>query len=221
METAPKIYRRYVKPSIIDLEKVGAHYSISSLFAPYGERTDIFSYTVKRVDYHTADAGKLRMALGKANFTSKVTQECEVLTFWVVHFGDHNVAGGVQRSDDTVEYQDMLESISGAFERVDIPEVVRLLDRRFGGKTYSLRSLFRDEQRRIVRSILSSTVAEAEAGYLHLYDHHAALMRFITKLGDADAARIHRGHGVCREQPSATCVLGGGPGRRPHSQPFA
>ena len=178
-----KIYLRYVKPSIIDLEKVGAHYSISSLFAPYGERADIFSYTVKRTDYHTAEAGKMRMALGRASFTSKVTQECENLTFWVVHFGDHNVAGGVRKSRDSNEYDDMLASISGAFERVDIPEVVRLLDKRFGEKTYSLRSLFRDEQRRIVRTILSSTVAEAEAGYLHLYDQHAALMRFITSLG--------------------------------------
>ena len=178
-----KIYLRYVKPAIIDLEKVGAHYSISSLFAPYGERADIFSYMVKRMDYHTAEAGKMRMALGKASFTSKVTQECENLTFWVVHFGDHNVAGGVRKSRDSNEYEDMLASISGAFERVDIPEVVRLLDKRFGEKTYSLRSLFRDEQRRIVRTILSSTVAEAEAGYLHLYDQHAALMRFITSLG--------------------------------------
>src|SRR5581483_11435504 len=42
---------------------------------------------------------------------------------------------------------------------------------------------FRDEQRRIVRTILSSTVAEAEAAYLTLYEHHAALMRFITGLG--------------------------------------
>ncbi|MBV8865786.1 MAG: DUF3536 domain-containing protein, partial [Acidobacteriaceae bacterium] len=78
------VYQRYVKPSIVDLEKVGAHYSISSLFAPYGDRTDIFSYTVKRLDYHTRDAGKMRMALGQASFTSKVTQESEVLTFWVV-----------------------------------------------------------------------------------------------------------------------------------------
>ncbi len=177
------IYRRYVKPSIVDLEKVGAHYSISSLFAPYGERTDVFSYSVKRLDYHTGDAGKLRMALGQARFTSKVTQESEVLTFWVVHFGDHNVAGGVQRADGSAKYLDMLAAISGSFERVDIPEVVRLLDRRFGEKTYSLRSLFRDEQRRILRSILSNTVAEAEAAYLQLYDHHAALMRFITSLG--------------------------------------
>jgi alpha-amylase/alpha-mannosidase (GH57 family) len=178
-----KIYRRYVRPSIISLEKVGAHYSISSLFAPYGERTDLFSYSVKRLDYHTGEAGRLRMALGQAQFTSKVTQECETLTFWVVHFGDHNVAGGVQKFENPSAYEDMLSSISGAFERVDIPEVVRLLDRRFGEKTYSLRSLFRDEQRRIVRSILSSTVAEAEAAYLQLYDHHAALMRFITSLG--------------------------------------
>ncbi|MDQ2710861.1 MAG: DUF3536 domain-containing protein [Acidobacteriota bacterium] len=177
------IYRRYVKPSIVDLEKVGAHYSISSLFAPYGERTDIFSYAVKRLDYHTADAGKMRMAIGQAKFTSKVTQESEVLSFWVVHFGDHNVAGGVKKVDGSASYQEMLESITDSFGQVDIPEVVRLLDKRFGERTYSLRSLFRDEQRRIVRIILSGTVAEAEGAYLQLYEHHAASMRFITSLG--------------------------------------
>ncbi len=176
------IYRKYVKPSIVDLEKVGAHYSISSLFTPYGERADIFSYSVRRLDYHTGEAGKLRMAMGQARFTSKVTQESEVLTFWVVHFGDHNVAGGVQPVAETAGYQDLVEKINESFARVDIPEVVRLLDKRFG-KTYSLRSLFRDEQRRIVRSILASTVSEAEAAYLSLYEHHAALMRFITRLG--------------------------------------
>lgn len=177
------IYRKYVKPAIVDLEKVGAHYSISSLFAPYGEGTDIFSYNVQRLDYHTADAGRLRMALGQARFTSKVTQESEVLMFWVVHFGDHNVAGGVQKLHGAADYQELLQNIGESFGRVDIPEVVRLLDKRFGEKTYSLRSLFRDEQRRIVRTILSSTVAEAEAAYLQLYEHHAALMRFIRSLG--------------------------------------
>ncbi len=177
------IYTRYVKPAIVDLEKVGAHYSISSLFAPYGERTDIFSYSVRRLDYHARDAGKMRMALGQASFTSKVTQECEVLTFWVVHFGDHNVAGGVMKLDGVPAYQSLIESISDSFSRVDIPEVVRLLDRRFGEKTYSLRSLFRDEQRRILRTILSTTVAEAEAAYLQLYEDHAALMRFLSSLG--------------------------------------
>jgi hypothetical protein len=171
-----------VKPSIVDLEKVGAHYSISSLFKPYSERADIFSYSVKRLDQHTAEAGRMRMALGQARFTSKITQESEILTFWVVHFGDHNVAGGVQPVEAAAGYQELLEKINDSFARVDIPEVVRLLDQRFS-KTYSLRSLFRDEQRRIVNTILSSTVAEAEAAYLQLYENHAALMRFIARLG--------------------------------------
>jgi hypothetical protein len=178
-----KIYRKYVKPSMIDLEKLGAHYSISSLFAPYGERTDLFSYAVKTLDYHKAEAGKMRMALGKARFTSKVTQESEVLTFWVVHFGDHNVTGGVAKVNDFSGYDEVLEAINESFARVDIPEVVRLLDKRFQGKTYSLRSLFRDEQRRILGSILSTTVSEAEAAYLQIYEHHAALIRFVNSLG--------------------------------------
>ncbi len=176
------IYRKYVKPSIIDLEKVGAHYAISSLFIPYGDRTDMFSYSVKRQDYHTLEAGRMRMSLGQARFTSNITQDSEVLTFWVVHFGDHNVAGGVQPTAEATGYQDLLDKMNDSFARVDIPEVVRLLDKRFG-RTYSLRSLFRDEQRRIVRSILASTVAEAEAAYLQLYERHAALMRFISRLG--------------------------------------
>lgn len=175
------IYTKYVKPAIIDLEKVGAHYSISSLFTPYAERTDIFSYSVKRLDHHTSEAGRMRMALGQARFTSNVTQESQVLTFWVVHFGDHNVAGGVQPAHEG-GYESMLDSINDAFSRVDIPEVIRLLDKRFG-KTYSLRSLFRDEQRRIMRSILAGTISEAESAYLQLYERHAALMRFIIRLG--------------------------------------
>ena len=35
--------------------------------------------------------------------------------------------------------------------RADIAEVIRLLDRQFGASTYSLRTLFRDEQRRVLR----------------------------------------------------------------------
>lgn len=176
------IYRKYVKPAVVNLEKVGAHYSISSLFAPYGERADIFSYTVKRLDYHARDAGKLRMAVGKAQFTSNITQESEVLTFWVVHFGDHNVAGGVRRPLAEDDYRIMLEQLSDAFALGEVPEMVRLLDKHFN-RTYSLRSLFRDEQRRILGTVLSSTVAEAEAAYLQVYEHHAALMRFISSLG--------------------------------------
>jgi hypothetical protein len=58
-----------------------------------------------------------------------------------------------------------------------------VLDRHFGELTYSLRSLFRDEQRKILESVLGATVSEAEASYRQIFEHHAPLMRFLKDLG--------------------------------------
>jgi alpha-amylase/alpha-mannosidase (GH57 family) len=177
------IYRKYVKPAIVDLEKVGAHYAISSLFEPYGDETEINSYTVRRIDYHVRESGKLHLTVGKALLTSRVTEESQVLAFGAAHFGDHNVIGAVQAFEDGFEYEKLLADLTDAFSRAETPEVVRLLDRGFGERTFSLKSLFKDEQRRILKKILSSTMAETENSYLNLYQNHAPLMRFISGLG--------------------------------------
>ena len=123
-------YRNCVKPAVVDLEKVCAHYAISSLFEPYGEQTDISSYSVQRLDYHVREAGMLHLGIGKAEFASKVTGEAKVLVFGAMHFGDHNIVGAVKPFDDTATYEKLLSQVMDAFSRGEIPEVVLLLDRR-------------------------------------------------------------------------------------------
>ena len=80
------------------------------------------------------------------------------------------------------EYEKLIAEATAAFSRADIPEVIRAFDRGFGVDTYSLKSLFRDEQRSILSQILISTLDEAEAAYRQLYEHHAPLMRFLIDL---------------------------------------
>ena len=80
-------------------------------------------------------------------------------------------------------YQSLIAEAGAAFEHGDLPQVVRLLDRYFGGMPYSLRSLFRDEQRRILDRILASTLAEVEGEFRQIYAQHAPLMRFLKTLG--------------------------------------
>jgi hypothetical protein len=70
-----------------------------------------------------------------------------------------------------------------AFAKADLPEALRVLDRHFGELMYSLRSLFRDEQRKVLQSVLGATVAEAEATYRQVFEHHAPLMRFLKDIG--------------------------------------
>src|SRR4030095_16387231 len=71
---------------------------------------------------------------------------------------------------------------SHPFSRADFSQVIRILDHHFGESTYSLRSIFHDDQRKTLNLVMQSAIAEAEAVYRQLYETHAPMMRFIADL---------------------------------------
>ncbi len=177
------IYERFVRPAMLDLSEVGAHYAVSSLFGEHPEQVAIGCYRAEREDYQTFEAGKVRLVVGRARFTSVVTHESALQSFAVLHFGDHNLNCGVRAFEDEEVYQTLVDEITEPFARADFPEVLRFLDKNFGGSTYSLRSLFRDERRKVLNLILESTLEEAESLHSQLYENHAPLLRFLKDLG--------------------------------------
>jgi alpha-amylase/alpha-mannosidase (GH57 family) len=176
------IYERFVKPAMVDLPKVGAHYAISSLFETYGAQSRIYCYTVDRQDYRELVTGKAKLTVGRAKFISEITRESETLSYGALYFGYHNLNGGVRVCRGKEAYQEMVQAVTESFERADIPGTIRLLDQYFVGATYSLKQLFRDQQRKILELILTSTLAEVEADYRRIYERHASLMRFLKNL---------------------------------------
>jgi alpha-amylase/alpha-mannosidase (GH57 family) len=178
-----RIYEKFVKPARIGLPQVVAHYAVSSLFDPYDERPRVYCYGIEREDCQMVETGATKLAVGRVRVISEITWESAALSFGVLHFGDHNVSGGVRSFRGQSAYRKMVEQVTEAFSRGDLTAVIRLLDKHFLELTYSLKSLFRDEQRKITSLILESTLAEAEAAYRELYDHHALLMRFLADLG--------------------------------------
>ena len=177
------IYEKFVRPARVDLQKVGAHYAVSSLFQDYGEQTRIYCYEISRDDHKVMQAGKVRLDLGRVKITSQITRESDLLTFGVVHLGDHNVSGGIRTYQGDAAYQALVKEVDGAFAIGDLPELIRVVDKNFGFGIYSLKLLFRDQQRRILRLILESTLADAETLYRRFYEEHAVLIRFVTELG--------------------------------------
>ena len=103
----------------------------------------------------------------------------------MLHLGDQNVYGGVRRFAGEKLYQTMVRDATEVFRRGDIPELIRAVDRNFGTGTFSLRYLFRDEQRKIVASILENATAEASALYRSFYGQYGTLIRFVTRSGDS------------------------------------
>ena len=178
-----EIYKKWVKPAAIDLPKVGAHYAISSLFERYEEKDTIFCYEIEREDHHLEESGRARLSLGRARVRSRITREDALLSFAAIHLGDHNISAGVRPFQGQEAYDEMLREGRAAFAAADFPQVIRVLDRHFGGATYNLRSLFKDEQRKIVDVILNTTLEEAESALRQLYETHAPLLRFLSEMG--------------------------------------
>ena len=178
-----RIYEKFVKPAMVDLTSVAAHFAVSSLFEQYDQQAEIYCYHVDIEDYQTSECGKAKLAAGRTRVTSAITNESSTLSFGVLYFGDHNVNAGVREYQGEGNYQEMLQELTQTFSAADFPEVIRLLDKYFGTSTYSIKNLFRDEQRKVLDSILESALSEIEAVYNQVYEHHYPPMRFLSELG--------------------------------------
>ncbi len=181
------VYRKYVTGMSVDLEHVGAHYAISSMFQTNPDIGELFCYTVERQSYELLTSGRGRVALGRASLRSRITEEREEVCFAVLHLGDQNLSAAVRRyhPDDEEAWNGFLEAARTDVRRANLPELIREIDRYFGGTLYSLTSLFADEQRRILKSILDTTLNDVESSLVRIYEEHATLLDF---LGETDVA---------------------------------
>lgn len=176
------IYKRWVKPAQVDLLSVGAHYAIASLFDGYKPHSSIYAYDVNLQQHDQRAAGRTRAAVGQAIVCSRVTLETADVTFGVLHFGDHNLNAGVRYFRSQADYESLRQETEQAYLAGDIAEVLRVFNKHFDNTTYNLKSLFRDERRRILDQVLRSTLNEADIAYRQIYEHHASLMQFLGSI---------------------------------------
>ena len=176
-------YRRFVNAGRLDLESVGAHYAISSIFRSYPDAGRIFCFDVRRHAYEVFTSGRGRFAFGRATLCSQITEECEEVCFAVLHLGDQNLSAAVKRfrPEEMETWTAFVANAQGAVRGANIPELVRLLDTYFDSTLYSLTSLFADEQRRILQIILNQTLSELESSLTRIYDEHSTLLDFLAE----------------------------------------
>ena len=177
------LFNKFVKPAGLNLEKVAAHYAISSLFEDYPAEASIFCYSASRQDYRIAEVGKAKLAVGRVTMSSKITLETDAFHFGVMHFGDHNLTCGIGNIPAEEDFRRLQEEIFAIFEKADFPAVLRVQDEFFGSSQYSLKTLFRDRQRQIMGLILETAEDDALLVYRHLYENNVPLMRFLKDSG--------------------------------------
>ncbi len=183
-----RIYEKFVYPARVDLKTVAAHYVISAMFQEGADEAAIYCYETSRMDHHWADVARARLETGRIAVTSRITQETGFFYFGVVYFGEHNLTCGVREDLTEESYQELRREIFECFEKADFALAIQIVSRYFESSLYSIKTLFRDEQRMIIQGILESALENTLSVYRNVYENHLALIRFL-KSGDTPVPR--------------------------------
>ncbi|HSB30862.1 MAG TPA: DUF3536 domain-containing protein [Candidatus Sulfobium mesophilum] len=178
-----QIYEKFVKPAMIDLKRVAAHYAISSLITNYSDAEQIYCYSARKEDYQLIQSGATKLVIGQLTVTSGITFYSETISFCSLYLGGHDFSAGAAAFPDNQIYEHMKQEIITTFERGAIADIIRLIDSHFGTNTYSLMHLFREEQRKILGLVISETMEQFEHAYRLLYENNRTLMVFLRETG--------------------------------------
>lgn len=174
------IYERFVRPAMLDLPGVAAHYVISSFFEGFHKSDSIYSYRADLGDVQLFENGRLKLAAGRASITSRITHALLEFNFAVLHSGAHNLLAGIGQVH--VDFSKFVERSCHLLRDSRFDDGVHLLRNYFGAEVYSLKSLFHDERRRIVGQIVDSTLADIDIFYRDVYEHNTGLIGFLREL---------------------------------------
>jgi alpha-amylase/alpha-mannosidase (GH57 family) len=177
-----QVYEMLVKPSVLNLARVGVHFAVSSLFEEYPESIKIYSYVAHSQMYDRVEVGRQKLAVGRARIRSDITWDENTVSFAVLHLGDHNIVGGVRQYSGEDLFNQMHQEIKETFLKSDISETMRLIEKHFEEHSYSLWHLFKDEQRKVLNQILSSTLKDIENSLLQIKEHHFPITQAMRQM---------------------------------------
>jgi len=175
-ENGATSYKKNVVPARVDLDRVGMHYAVSSIFEEYPEYLEFFNYIAESEAFNRLSAGIHRLAVGRTTVKSKATHSERQFSFAVLYLGQHHIIGNIQLDMSLEKFEEMAAQISEAFKRTNLGEVIGIMQEYFGKEKYTIWQLFRDEKRKILNQITKQSLEQVEKEMRSIYNDNYQLM---------------------------------------------
>ncbi len=169
-------YVNTVIPSRVDLERVGMHYAVASLFEKDPKNLALFNYTSQNEIFDKREAGHYKLALGRTTVKSKITYSEKHFSFAVLYLGQQNIIGHISIDMNRESFDELHEKIIPAFKGTNLGDVIALMQTTFGTNRYTMADLFQDEKRKILEQVTAKSLQLAELAFSDIYKDNYHLM---------------------------------------------
>ena len=175
------VWTRLIRPAVVDLRRVVAHYAIIGLLEPWAEEASVHAYRVHRIDEAGETYGGTPFRVGHVRVSSTVTGDVRDAMYAVLHFGGHDFVCGVRAWEDAATYGEIKTDLLRRHGRSTVADVVRGMDEWFPGGSFSLTDLFLDERRRVLTRVTRATLLRHEETYQQIWEENRKLVHYLRQ----------------------------------------
>jgi hypothetical protein len=169
-----------VIPSKTNLQRVGMHYAVSSIFEEEPESLPLFNYTATNDFFLKKEAGEQKLVLGITKVKSLVTMSEKRFAFAVVCIGVHNIIGNISLDMEPDKFASMQYRATHAFDEGRLGDVIGIMQTYFGPDKYTIWQLFKDEKRKILDMIARKSLEELEQSLRRTYNRDYPLVNALA-----------------------------------------
>jgi hypothetical protein len=179
-----RIFEIFIEPLRSNLLRAGAHFAVSCLFSRgkengcSPERCAFSSYRVTGCSLELKETGNERYVLGNLTIMSEVTLQRMELFAAALYRGGRDVLCGVSGRVPPERSRRLKDRIGSELKSGDGQALVEF----FGHNVYSLRHLFKDEQRKILNLIISEDVAKVGEALRGILSDYSSVLSFLADL---------------------------------------
>jgi len=182
IRTGAEVYRRLVRPTAVNLNRVVAHYAITGFLEEYPADARVYAYRVERLDEARESVDSTALRVAHVRVSSEITGETRDMMYALLHFGGHDFSCGIRAWDDQATYDAVKADLLGRLARQSVADLVRGLDEYFPGGLSSLSHLFLDERRRVLASVIRATLDRHEETYRKIWEETRKLVHYLREV---------------------------------------
>ncbi|HEV8641096.1 MAG TPA: DUF3536 domain-containing protein [Methylomirabilota bacterium] len=185
------VYRKLIRPAVVDLRRVVAHYAISGLFDEYPDDAVIYAWRVQRLDDERESYNGTVLRIGRVRVASQITGESRDIIYAVLHFGGHDFSCGIRSYEGPESYDAMKTDLLRRYAQRSLADMVRGLDEYFYQEIFALTHLFIEQRRRVLASVTQAVLDKYEQTYHRVWEESRKLVRYLRE-ADAPIPEVFR-----------------------------
>jgi alpha-amylase/alpha-mannosidase (GH57 family) len=172
------VWSQCVRPSVVSLSAVAAHYAMASIVDPEERSHRLASYPFELISRRKETVENASLAMGRLAVCSLPTGDVLDLSYCVLHLGGAEFRCCLRPYSDSA-HGELEASLTRAMH--SLTEVRRVMDHSFE-RDYSLRNLFLDERRFVANLLLRDFKRQYEEDFIRLFEENRNLMEFLLEI---------------------------------------